>query len=130
MDYKWIDHVVIAVKDLNEGIATYRDNLGMTLDRTSESQAMGIKQAFFTMGDGRVLEVVEPLGPETPVGRALERRGEGVFIVALAVDDKAKAAQELQDKGVQIIGADQPGGQIFVHPRSTHGVLIQLVERP
>ncbi len=130
MDYKWIDHVVVAVKDLNEGIATYRDTLGMTLDRTSESQAMGIKQAFFTMGDGRVLEVVEPLGPETPVGRALERRGEGVYLVALAVDDKAKTARELQNAGVRIIGADQPGGQVFIHPRSAHGVLIQLVERP
>jgi methylmalonyl-CoA/ethylmalonyl-CoA epimerase len=129
INYKWIDHLVLAVKDRDQAVVTYRDTLGMTLDRTAESQALGLKQAFFRMENGRLLELAEPVTPDNPVRRALERRGEGVYLVALAVDDTAKAVESLKARGAQIIGGDQPGGQVFIHPRSTHGVLYQLVQR-
>ncbi len=129
MGIRGVDHVVVRVKDIDEGIATYRETLGMELERTAESEAIGIKQAFFPLADGGFLEVVAPLGAETPVGRAIERRGEGVHTIAVAVDDLEQTIKDLQQKGAQLIGADRPGGQVFIHPRSTHGVLIQLVER-
>ena len=129
MAIRGVDHVVVRVKDLDAGIATYRDSFGLELERTAESQAIGIKQAFFPLADGGFLEVVAPLGPEGAVGKALESRGEGIHTVALAVDDMAQTVKELQEKGVQLIGADRPGGQVFIHPRAAHGVLVQLVER-
>lgn len=129
MGIKGIDHVVVRVKDLEQGIATYRDTLGMELERTAESAAIGIKQAFFPLADGGFLEVVAPLSPESPVGRALESRGEGIHTVAVAVDDLPGTIKKLQENGAQLIGAERPGGQVFIHPRSAHGVLVQLVER-
>ncbi len=129
MAIKGVDHIVVRVKDIDEGIATYKDTLGMELERTAESEAIGIKQAFFPLADGGFLEVVAPLGAETPVGRAIESRGEGIHTVAMAVDDLEQTVKDLQQKGAQLIGADQPGGQVFIHPRSAHGVLVQLVEK-
>ncbi len=130
MSFSGVDHVVVRVKDLEEGIRTYRDTLGLRLERTAESQAIGIKQAFFPLPAGGFLELVAPLAPETPVGRALERGGEGVHTLALAVGDLAGTVKALQEKGVALIGAERPvSGQVFIHPRATHGVLVQLVER-
>lgn len=129
INYKWIDHLVIAVNDLEQGIITYRDKLGMTLDRTAESEALGLKQAFFRMENGRFLEVAEPVTADNPVRRGLDRRGEGVYLVALAVGNMAKAVESLKARGAQLIGDGADGGQVFIHPRSTHGVLYQLVQR-
>lgn len=124
-----VDHIVLRVKDLDAGIATYRDALGMELERTAESAAIGIKQAFFPLANGGFLEIVAPLSAESPVGRALESRGEGVHTVAMAVDDLPTTIKELQEKGVQLIGAERPGGQVFIHPKAAHGLLVQLVQR-
>jgi len=129
MGIRGVDHVVVRVRDLDAGIATYRDCFGMEMERTAESEAIGIKQAFFPLRDGGFLEVVAPLGPQSPVGKAIESRGEGIHTVALAVDDMAQTVKDLQAKNVQLIGADPPGGQVFIHPKSAHGVLVQLVER-
>ncbi|MBI4329338.1 MAG: VOC family protein [Chloroflexi bacterium] len=128
--FKDYDHVIIAVSNLQEGIKTY-EKLGLKLDRTAESQALGVKQAFFKLGtSGHAIELVEPLGPETPVGRAMARRGEGVYGVACPVPDIAQAVKDLQASGVQLIGADQkPLGAVFIHPRNTHGVLFQIFEK-
>ena len=130
IDYKWIDHLVLAVNNVEQATATYRDNLGMTLDHTGESEALGLKQAFFRMDNGRLLELAEPVADTSnPVRRALERRGEGVYLVALAVGDLAQTVDSLKARGAQIIGDGAQGGQVFIHPRSTHGVLYQLVQR-
>lgn len=129
MAIRGVDHIAVRVKDIDEGIATYRDALGMELERTAESEAIGMKQAFFPLADGGFLEVVAPLSAESPVGRAIESRGEGIHAVSLAVDNLEETIKDLQQKGVQLIGADDPGsGQVFIHPRATHGVLIQLTE--
>ena len=129
MGIRGVDHVVVRVKDFEAGVATYRDALGLELERTAESEAIGIKQAFFPLSDGGFLEVVAPLGPETPVGRAIESRGEGIHTLAMAVDNIEQTVKDLQANGVQLIGAERKGGQVFIHPRSAHGVLVQLVER-
>ena len=129
MGIRGVDHVVVRVKDFEAGVATYRDTLGLELERTAESEAIGIKQAFFPLDDGGFLEVVAPLGPESAVGRAIESRGEGIHTVAMAVDDMEQTVKDLRANGVQLIGAERKGAQVFIHPRSAHGVLVQLVER-
>ncbi len=85
-----MDHIVVRVKDIEEGIKTFRDKLGMTLERRSESEALGIKQAFFPFPNGGFLEVVAPLGPDSPVGKAIDGRGEGIHTVSLAVDGSGR----------------------------------------
>lgn len=118
------DHLVIRVADIEAGIKTYRDTLGLTLDRTSESAALGIKQAFFNLPGGGFIEVVAPLDAQNAVGQALEKRGEGIHTVAFAVDDLDAACAALKAGGARLIG--EGGPQVFVHPKSTHGVLLQL----
>lgn len=122
-----VDHIVVRVKDIEEGISTYRDKLGMELERTAESEAIGIKQAFFPLADGGFLEVVAPMGPDSAVGKALEGRGEGIHTVAMAVDDLDATVKAMQENGAQLIGVGSP--QVFVHPKSAHGVLIQLTQK-
>ena len=122
-----MDHIVVRVKDIEDGIRTFRDKMGMTLEKRSESEALGIKQAFFPFPDGGFLEVIAPLGPDSPVGKALEGRGEGIHTMSLAVDDLAATVKTMQDSGAQLIGVGSP--QIFVHPKSVHGILLQLTER-
>ncbi|MCZ6871147.1 MAG: VOC family protein [Gammaproteobacteria bacterium] len=129
MGIKGVDHVVVRVKDIDEGIATYRDKFGMELERTAESEALGIKQAFFPLSDGGYIEVVAPTNDQGAVGRAVESRGEGIHTIAMAVDDMKAAIEAMQANDVQLIGADNPAGQVFIHPRSAHGVLVQLVEK-
>ncbi len=127
MGIQGMDHIVVRVKDIEEGVRTYRDKLGMTLERRSESEAMGIKQAFFPFPDGGFLEVVAPIGADSAVGKAIDGRGEGVHTVSMAVDDLEATVKAMQDAGVQLIGVGSP--QVFVHPKSAHGLLIQLTER-
>lgn len=121
-----VDHVVIRVKDLDEGIKTYRDQLGLTLTRTGETDGIG-KQAFFNLPDGGFIELVAPLSADSAIGKAIERGGEGVHTVALAVDNLAASVADMKAKGVSIIGG---GNVMFVHPKSSHGVLLQLFEKP
>jgi methylmalonyl-CoA epimerase len=122
-----MDHIVVRVKDIEEGIKTFRDKLGMTLERRAESEALGIKQAFFPFPGGGFLEVIAPLGADSAVGKALEGRGEGIHTMSFAVEDLAATVKALQDGGVQLIGVGSP--QVFVHPKSAHGILLQLTER-
>ena len=121
------DHLVVRVGDLDEGIATYRDTLGLELDRTDESEALGIKQAFFNLPGGGFIEVVAPTDAQSAVGQALDRRGEGIHTVAFAVDDLDATCATLKANGARLIGEGAP--TVFVHPRSTHGVLLQLSEK-
>ena len=118
------DHLVVRVGDIDEGIATYRNQLGLTLDRTDENEALGIKQAFFNLPGGGFIEVVAPIGPQSAVGQALEKRGEGIHTIAFAVDDLEATCAAMKAGGARLIG--EGGPMVFVHPRSTHGVLIQL----
>jgi len=127
MGIKGVDHIVVRVKDIEEGIRTYRDKLGMEMERRDESEALGIKQAFFPFEDGGFLEVVAPLNPDTPVGKSIESRGEGVHTVSFAVDDLDATIKAMQEAGAQLIGVGTP--QVYVHPKSAHGLLVQLTEK-
>ncbi len=125
---KWIDHIVVRVKDINEALATYENKLGLKASKGPDaSPEMGMTRAILPLGDdGRFIELAEPLGEGGAIGNSLERYGEGVHLVALAVDDLAEAKAEMQGNGARIIEA---GTQVFVHPRDGHGVMYQLIER-
>lgn len=127
MTIQSFDHLVLRVADLDAGIKTYQDTLGLKLDRTSESEALGIKQAFFNLPGGGFIEIVAPTNPESAVGRALESRGEGVHTIAFEVDDLEATCDSLKAGGARLIGENGP--QVFVHPKSACGLLLQLSER-
>jgi methylmalonyl-CoA epimerase len=124
MAFRGIDHIVIRVKDIDAGIETWRDKFGMELERTAESEALGIKQAFFQLDNGGFIEIVAPTSEESAVGRAIASRGEGMHTMALEVDDIDETVKHLEESGVQLIGVGGP--QVFIHPKSANGILVQL----
>ncbi|MEC7955955.1 MAG: VOC family protein [Pseudomonadota bacterium] len=118
------DHTVMLVQDIEAGITTYRDHLGLELSHTVEHTEAGISQAFFAPADGTFLELIAPSGDNSRFDQVLNDKGEGVHVLALAVDDLDESVAALQQQQVQLIGVGTP--QVFIHPRSAHGVMIQL----
>ena len=125
---KWIDHIVVRVKDLDQSLADYEGKLGMKAkDEPEDRPDLGMRRAILPLGDsGRFIELAEPLGDGGAIGKALEKQGEGLHLVALAVDDLAAEAGVMRAGGANLIEA---GNMIFVHPKDSHGVLYQLIER-
>ena len=123
-----LDHVVVAVKDLEAATEVWRSNFELPLERTGENQAMGIRQAILPIGNAFV-ELITPLADTGPVAEALSNRGEGLYLISLAVDDLDATLADLRAKGVRV--NDPPAGSrvTFISPRATNGVLLQLVER-
>jgi methylmalonyl-CoA/ethylmalonyl-CoA epimerase len=129
-----IDHVGIAVKNLDEAIRVYRDSLGFKFEGVHTLSERMLRVAFFSLGESRI-ELLQPLSSDSTVAKFLENRGEGVQHLAVRVKNVEAALEEFKRKGVALIdekprtGAE--GSKIaFVHPKSTHGVLLELVERP
>ncbi|HLY77862.1 MAG TPA: VOC family protein [Caulobacteraceae bacterium] len=130
--FKGVDHVVIAVKDLDKSVGRYEAIYGTPVSDRSEAAAAGMKMAFFRFGDSYV-ELVSNLGDEGPIAKRLADRGEGVHLMAMKVDDLDKTLADLREKGVRLVGDPGAGnpvrGQVFIHPAETGGVLTQLVQR-
>jgi len=130
--FKGIDHVVIAVKDLDASIAQFETTYGVAVSDRGEPQGAGFKNAHFRFDDS-YLELVSPTNETGPVGRRVTASGDGVYLIALRVDDVEKTVQELRDKSVRLVGDPGPGnpikGQIFIHPSAAGGVLTQIVQR-
>jgi methylmalonyl-CoA epimerase len=127
-----MDHVGVAVKNLEEAINLYRDMLGFKLLGVHVLTERKVKVAFLSTGGEAKIELLEPLGSDSPVAKFLESRGEGIHHIAVKVDDIEKALERLREKGVMLvdekprIGAE--GKKIaFVHPKSIKGVLLELV---
>lgn len=125
--------VHIAVNSVEEAAREYSENLGLQVSRSGTMPEMGIKNALLSVGDA-IFELIEPLDPQQgPLARFLQSRGEGVYMIALEVDSLDSAIEAFQAKGVRLIDADAEsrarGGPVFIHPKSTHGVLIELVEK-
>lgn len=128
-----IHNIVIAVKDVEEATKQYSDSFDLKVSRSGSSPAMGIKNAFFPVGDATI-ELVEPLDPEQgPVAKFLQKRGEGLYMIEFEVDSMDSAVSSLTQKGVRLLGADPEsvakGGPVFIHPQSTRGVLIELIQK-
>jgi methylmalonyl-CoA/ethylmalonyl-CoA epimerase len=131
---KGLEHVAIAVKDLEQAIAFYRDVLGLELAEIEEVPSQQVRTAIFGHGMGR-LELICPTAPDSGVARFLEKRGEGLHHICLEVDDLEATLAQLKAKGVQLIDeTPKPGAGgakvAFVHPKGAHGVLTELRQGP
>lgn len=127
-----LDHVAIAVADLDATLDEYRRQYGVEPLYRETVEEQGVEEAMLPVG-GSFVQLLRPLGPETPVGRFLARRGEGLHHVAFAVASIEQALKHLDAEGVELIDrAPRPGGRdakiAFVHPRALAGTLIELVE--
>jgi methylmalonyl-CoA epimerase len=127
-----IDHVGVAVSDLDRAIALYEGTFGMPLVHRETVEAQGVEAVLLDVGDGHV-ELLAPLGPQTVVGKFVEKRGEGLHHVAYRVADIDATLSSLKEAGVDLIDAEARIGirqsrVAFLHPRSTGGVLTELVE--
>ena len=131
-----IDHLGIAVTSLEESLRFYRDALGMEAGRRESIAAERVNVAMLAAGEsGNAprLELLEPTAAESPVGRFLAKRGPGLHHVALRVDDLAASVKRLQDSGATLLNEPRIGAgghsYVFVHPKSTGGVLLELVQK-
>jgi methylmalonyl-CoA/ethylmalonyl-CoA epimerase len=127
-----IDHVGVAVEDIEAAIAVYRDTLGMPLVHRETVAEQGVDAALLDVGDSHV-ELLQPLGRETPVGRFLARRGPGLHHVAYRVEDIEATLNALAGAGIRLIDEHPRVGirrsrVAFVHPASVGGVLTEIVE--
>ncbi len=127
-----IDHIGVAVEDIEAGIALYRDSFEMEPAHRETVESQGVEAVLLDVGDGHV-ELLRPLGPETAVGRFLARKGPGLHHVAYAVDDIDATLARVAAAGIEAIDAEpRPGIRnsrvAFLHPRSTGGVLTEIVE--
>ena len=127
-----IDHIGVATDDLDGAIALYEDTLGMPVAHRETVESQGVEAVLLDVGDGHV-ELLRPLGPDTPIGKYLERKGPGLHHVAYAVDDIDGALSSLKEAGIELIDSEPRTGirnsrVAFVHPRSTGGVLTELVQ--
>lgn len=128
-----MDHVGVAVKNLDEAIKIYRDALGFKLEGIHIMNEQKVKVAFLSSGGETHVELLEPLGSESTIAKFLETRGEGIHHLAVKVKNIVNALEEFKKNGVALIdekprmGAE--GKKIaFVHPKSTRGVLLELCE--
>ncbi|MFV0346382.1 MAG: methylmalonyl-CoA epimerase [Bacteroidales bacterium] len=130
MNIKGIEHIGIAVTNLEESINYYEGILGMKCYAIEEIADQKLKTEFFQVG-GTKIELLESTDPEGPIGKFVEKRGQGVHHIAFAVDSATKALEEVGEKGVQLIDKTSRKGAEnlnigFLHPKSTLGVLTEF----
>jgi len=129
-----IHHIAIAVHDLQAALDFYRDALGLEVTERREVTEEGVEIAFLPAGEGEI-ELLQPLNEASSVAQFLERRGEGLHHICLAVDDVEAAMERLRAAGARLL-SEEPRVNVhgtryvFVHPKSAHGVLLELYEVP
>jgi methylmalonyl-CoA/ethylmalonyl-CoA epimerase len=134
MEITHIEHIGIAVKNLDEAIKYYEDILNLKCYRIEEVLDQKVKTAFFMVGQTK-LELLEATNPEGPIGKFIEKKGEGIHHLAFAVKDLPVSLHEIKLKGVKLIDeVPRPGAEglhiAFLHPKSTGGVLTEFCEKP
>lgn len=133
MNISHIEHIGIAVKSIEESRKYYEEVLGLTCYAVEEVKDQKVKTAFFQVG-GTKIELLESTSPDGPIGKFIDRKGEGMHHIAFAVPNATEALEDLSQKGVQLVDkvsrAGAEGLNIgFLHPRSTHGVLTELCSK-
>ena len=128
-----VDHLGVAVKSLDEAVRLYRDVLGFRLEGIHVLAERKVKVAFFSCGGETRIELLEPLGMDSPVAKFLESRGEGIHHIAVKIKNIEEALKTFRDRDVILVD-EKPrvgveGKIAFVHPKSTKGVLLELVEK-
>jgi methylmalonyl-CoA/ethylmalonyl-CoA epimerase len=132
MNISHIEHIGIAVKSLEESIPYYENILGLTCYAVEEVPSQKVKTAFFMVGQTKI-ELLESTDTEGPIGKFIEKKGEGIHHLAFAVQNIESSLTELDQKGIQLIDAAPRKGAegldiAFLHPKSTHGVLTEICE--
>jgi len=127
-----IDHIGIATRQLEDGLAIWRDALGLPVDATEEVAEQGVRVAMLPIGDTHV-ELLEAISPDSAVGRFIAKRGPGIHHIAVEVKDIEASLADLKKKGARLIDETPrigAGGCLvaFVHPTTTNGVLLELVQ--
>jgi len=127
---KKIEHIGVAVKDLQQAMHLFGDVLGLPLSKSYEAETTQAKMAFFTVGDSTI-ELLQPTDPTSVMGKFLERKGEGIHHICLGVENVGKALDYFASQGVELIDKKPRKTQdhrliAFLNPKSTHGVLIEL----
>ncbi len=132
---KRVDHIAIIVRNLEQALVFYRDTLGIVPAEIKQVPTEQVRIAFLPMGgpDGSEIELIEPTAADSSLSKFLEKHGEGLHHICLEVDDIDAALLEMQEKGAPVLDK-QPriaaeGRAIFIHPKATSGVLLELVER-
>ena len=127
-----IDHVGFAVRDLDEAIAFYSRTFGLTLAHEETNEEQGVREAMLAIGDSHI-QLLAPLRPDSPIGKFIDRNGEGIQQVAFRVTDIDEASQRLRQAGLRLLYDAPKRGTAdsrvnFVHPKDCGGVLVELVE--
>jgi methylmalonyl-CoA/ethylmalonyl-CoA epimerase len=127
-----IDHIGIAVADLEAALTFYRDALGLEIERPEDVPSQRVRVHFIPMAGGQsALELLEATAPESPIAKYVAKRGPGLHHITLRVDDIQAALDRLKARGVRLIDeSPRPGAHgslvAFIHPSSAHGVLVEL----
>jgi methylmalonyl-CoA/ethylmalonyl-CoA epimerase len=134
MDIKKIEHIGLAVKDLQTSIRYYEEVFGLKCYKIEKIEDQYVNTAFFMIGDTK-LELLESTTPDGPIAKHIEKRGEGMHHIAFEVDDISSALREAESRGIQLIDREPRKGAegfriAFLHPKSTQGVLTELCEKP
>ena len=133
MELTHIEHIGIAVKNLDESIKYYENVLGLKCYAIEEVKDQKVKTAFFQVGQTKI-ELLESTDPEGPISKFIEKKGEGIHHIAFAVKNLSEALKEVETKGIQLIDKQPKKGAeglniAFLHPKSTGGVLTELCEK-
>lgn len=133
MELNHIEHIGIAVKNLDESIKYYENVLGLKCYAIEEVKDQKVKTAFFQVGQTKI-ELLESTDPEGPISKFIEKKGEGIHHIAFAVKNLSEALKEVETKGIQLIDKQPKKGAeslniAFLHPKSTGGVLTELCEK-
>lgn len=127
-----VAHIGIATRELDDALALWRDTLGLKVDATEAVAEQGVRVAMLPIGDTHI-ELLEPLSPDSPVAKFLEKRGPGIHHVAVEVSDIRASLAQLKEKGARLIDEIPRRGAggclvAFIHPASANGVLLELVQ--
>ena len=127
-----VDHIGIATDEIDQALAVWRDALGLAVDSTDEVAEQGVRVAMLAIGETHI-ELLEPLSADSPVGKFLQKRGPGIHHIALRVSNIREALSDLKAKGARLIDETPRVGAngclvAFIHPSTTNGVLLELVE--
>ena len=134
MTVKKIDHIAVVVKDIEQALAVYRDVLGLPVAHIVEEPAEQVRVAFLPTPEGQdEIELIQPTTDDSGIAKFLQKRGEGLHHVCVEVDSIDEAVVDMRQRGMQTLGevrTNQRGDRyIFIHPKSSHGVLLELYER-
>jgi methylmalonyl-CoA epimerase len=127
-----IEHIGIAVKSLAAAVKVYEQAIGLKVAGYDEVDEQGVRVAMLEIGESRI-ELLEPTRPDSPIEKFMDKRGEGIHHIAVRVDDIEESLQQLKAAGIRLIDETPKRGAhntrvAFIHPASTHGVLMELVE--